>query len=182
MSDQLLRDWTWCSYYSVSGSYQVTDYDSAVLPTVIPELAKKIVELEGDGFVLLDNEIPIWKSVKESADGTVVYYSVNHDCRFQNGDTILKVLVKNTFCSSAEETISGAMCVNLSLHYAGNPIEGGKGQIKKCREIAEDIFAKWGRLKGLYSDVIVPYATRGGRGGWKSKIAERSFEFREETA
>lgn len=178
MDNILLRDWEWCAFYAVSGSYSVTDYGSAVLS--IPALVKKMAELESEGFVLLDDEIPVWKSVKETANGqTEIIYNVNHDCKFQNGDTILHVLVKGIHCASVKEAVLGAICVNLSLRYAGEPIAAGNGQIKTCQRIASEIFEKWGRLKGFASPVIVPYATRGGRGGWKPKIAHRSFEFKQ---
>lgn len=178
MSALLLRDWAWCAYYAVSGSYQITDYGSAVLPTSIPRLSEKIAELGRHGFVLLDDEIPVYKSIKETTNNKIeIVYNINHDCRFRNGEVILKVLVKRVQCASVDEAVSGAICTNLSLHFDGDPVDGGKGQIGKCRKIADEIFEKWGHLKGFASPVIVPYKTRGGRGGWKPKIAERSFEY-----
>jgi hypothetical protein len=140
-------------------------------------LVIKAKELMLDGFVFAEGESVTIHRVDEIKDQKIVvtYYDIRETIYAKNNTTALAVNVYCGIASSIEKAIEDAIVTTGKLVYLGDPIEGGKGQLKRCKEIAMEIFRKHGNYLKKYDVVCVEYKTRGGKGGWASKIAERSF-------
>lgn len=144
----------------------------------IPALIVKAAELRNDGFALTGDEIiRVYKVVQTRPNKQQVFsYEIRSAVYFINGTTALTVNVYCGFAYSLDEAIRDVIVTNGNLVHLGDPIEGGKGQLNRCKEIAENIFSKFGHLIIDHNNVVcVEYKTRGGKGGWAAKIAERRF-------
>lgn len=176
MDKYLLRDWTFFSL-QIYGSSKTMDYESAVSSSSIPALTQRIRELKEYGFFINTDEILVWKSVATKYDNIKITFNIGQTCYFRNGETTLEVHIFSKHCESIEEAIENTTCTNVILKYDGNPVEMGMGQARKCKKIADEIWQKWGHFAPCLHSVVVPYETRGGRGGWKKKIAHRTFHY-----
>lgn len=166
------------SYQDLNGDIIVKKFHFAKINAMeIPTLINKAEEFRCDGFVLFgDQTIKIRRTDTSRPDEPLeISYEIRDTVYLKNETVALAI---NIYCGTAksiEEAINDVIVTTGNLVYLGIPIEGGKGQIKRCKEIAGDIFKKFGHYLKKYDVICVEYKTRGGKGGWMSKIAERRF-------
>lgn len=177
----LLGSWTFISSSSWSWpeSESLVSYKNHVAPRDVPTLVSTSERLKADGYRFKNEPVRVIRNESTKNGTETVSYKVLGFAHFIKSDGKLTVEIEGNGYPTVEEAVINSTTTIRRVFYDGEPIEGGKGQLKRCREIALRLFAEHG--KHLISDgtVIVPYHTRGGRGGWKAKVASRRFPVRE---
>lgn len=175
-------EWKWSGSFSgydlAAGRRQRTTSYITEQPITVPALASHIARLEAAGFILAEGkgQAYLMKDIIEPEGGeNSERYSFGNGITLDDGTVRIHLHVKADG-KTPEAAIAEATVTALSLlALAGVPVESGRGQQGKCRAIAEDIRAKYGRLLDEGGYIAVPYLTRAGRGGWKSKVAYRCY-------
>jgi len=107
---------------------------------------------------------------------TTVTYSMGFNLIFNKDHAAIVYNVKG-HGNSVDEAINSAYVAldRCSVRYNAEPLEMGKGQIIKAKEIARSLFRDFPDYLPEGHEVRVPVHTRGGKYGWKAKIAHREF-------
>jgi len=170
-----------------------------IRPIEINTVAFWALMMAPHGFVLRDGKIKLERiSIFDSCDQknppSAILYQIPWQSEdfFINGTVRLHALIGQWAKSSVrdveeavERNLSAsivdalALCPFTALHlWPGmeEPIPEGEGQVKRAREMAVKILEPLRGLLPSNVEVQVPYATRGGRGGIRTKIAIRRFK------
>lgn len=141
-----------------------------------PALLQKAEELKKEGFSLTDGQfVRVMRTEIIRNDLPSEFnFTIRDVIFFRNETTSLGVNVFN-YSSEIHKLADGIIITHQDLYHLGDPIESGKGQLNKCKEIALGIFLKHGHLLPENNVICVEYKTRGGKGGWARKIAQRRF-------
>ena len=145
----------------------------------IPVLASRIADLQARGFTLVANGSRLNKQVVESEGHPAeIYYWLEETAYMEDGKVKIRVRITSK-ADSPELAIANAQAVIPEVAYAKSTVEGGKGQMKRCAQIAAEVFNKYGDLIEEGGYISIPYWTAGGRGGWKTKKAYRCFDIKD---
>lgn len=175
-------EWLWAGYsggYDISskGKRSTTMYEATLEADSVPAVEKMMARLEKARFHLEDKTLKI--SMQKGwveGEGTSVTYGFNHTLKFVKGNAALIVDVHCKWLPSLPEAIEAATAVVEAVWHRGDLVPGGKGQLNKCKRIGRELWETHGHLVDAPKpQIVVPYLTRGGRGGWKQKTARRVF-------
>lgn len=177
----LLGSWTFMSSSSWSWpeSESLVSYKNHIAPRDVPALVSISERLVADGYKFKNEPVRVIRNESTKNGTKAISYKVLGFAHFRKVDGKLVVRIEGNGYPTVEEAVINSITRIERAFYDGEPVEGGKGQLKRCKEIALRLLAEHG--KHLISDgtIIVPYHTRGGRGGWKAKVASRRFPVRE---
>lgn len=157
------------------------------LPLTLAEIPAWVAideQLTARGWSLqLLNNIRSLQRKEETTNGQRLpdQYWIVENALYAKGDDRLLVAIRAGRVESRDEALSTAIASLLEIfnHY---PMQPGKGQLNLARTEAKRLLEVAQSLPGLPKNICVLYHTRGGRGGWKQKIARRVFTPAEVTA
>ena len=167
-------------YMTTEKGERLMVYSSRVPYAEVPAVVKELDALKEKGWQPAFDGITVYKYSGEAGDT----YQVKSRFMVKNEEAGLRLEANSPALVSLEDAVNAVAINRGSLIYFGDPVEGGKGQLKRCREIAKRIVERCGTEAGtsrIYDGqyVLVDYETRGGRGGRTAKIATRRFTFEE---
>lgn len=173
--------WLWSGYagQNMNGRSRqsTTTYRAAVDAESVPAAEKLVQQMEKAGFCLEDRTLDA--TMREDwteGQGTTVTYGFQHSMKFVKGNATLVARVQSGWFLTVPEAVDGATAVVTDIWHRGGMVPGGKGQLNKCKRIGRELWQQHGHLVGSdRPQIVVPYETRGGRGGWKVKTARRAF-------
>lgn len=173
--------WLWSGYagQNVNGRSRqsTTTYRAAVDAESVPAAEKLVQQMEKAGFCLEDRTLDV--TMREDwteGEGTTVTFGFQHSMKFVKGNAALVARVQSGWFLTVPEAVEAATAVVTDIWHRGDLVPGGKGQLNKCKRIGRELWQQHGHLVGSdRPQIVVPYETRGGRGGWKVKTARRAF-------
>lgn len=174
-------NWLWNGYSggSVIGGPRksTTMYRAALEADSVPAAEQLIERLEKMGFSLDDRTLDATRrEIWTEGQPVKVCYSFDHTMRFVKGKAALVARVRSGWFGTVSEAVETATAVVEAIWHRGDLVPGGKGQLTKCKRIARELWRLHGHLvETEHPQIVVPYLTRGGRGGWKQKTARRQF-------
>ena len=148
----------------------------AEIPANIPCVEELKAKLARDGYVY-NPEYKLY--AYRSVNNTNTEYYIHCRIGFDKSDGRLIYQVTSEYCSSVDEAVVEARATLSSCFYIGDLIEMGKGQLAKCKAIALRLANEHSLYLQESHVIVVSYESRGGRGGWKAKIADRRFSVNE---
>lgn len=171
------EQWEWVSFTSGmrpdGGTAAVTTYRNYVAPEDVPALGALRAQLATAGYTFAEASVAVY-AIRAGPD-QLPRYEVSHRAAFRQDDGLLIVGVRSPEQETVEEALVTATTRISELRYAG-VVPGGRGQTRQCGEIAARIYAAHGQYLPPNGQVIVAYATRGGRYGRLAKTGHRYFE------
>lgn len=177
-----LLDPQWQAEGLVGGMFGGADwttvaYGNHIVPEVVPALVTLRERLTTAGYEFVAQPVHVIRE-ERTAGGAAeakITYQVSHWARFRQGAGVLIAEVEGSGDTLAE-AVSTAQTKIGEIRYGQAPVASGRGQATTCREIARQLFAAHGAWLAPKGQVVVPYYTRGGRGGWMGKVARRRFD------
>jgi hypothetical protein len=158
-------------------SYQRTMHRRAgALPTAAVALQER---LEGLGFSCTWLS-EILRTTTVTPDASVTYGAFARLTAVR-GDTCLTLIVSGSGSVDEGSAHTSATVGRALLTAAARlePIIAGRGQKQLARQRAEALVAATSDVHDLVGSVEVSRATRGGRGGWKNKVARTAWSLQE---
>lgn len=173
--------WLWSGYagQNVNGRSRqtTTTYRAVIDVESVPAAEELVQQMEGAGYRLEDRTLDAtMREDWREGEGTTVTYGFQHSMKFVKGNAALVARVQSGWFLTVLEAVGAATAVVTDIWHRGGLVPGGKGQLNKCKRIGRELWQQHGHLVGSdRPQVVVPYETRGGRGGWKVKTARRAF-------
>lgn len=148
----------------------------AEITDAIPSVEELKSKLAIDGYVYNpEYKLYVYRSV---SNDTTEYY-VHCRIGFDKRDGRLMMQVASEHCATVEGAITKSQISLQSCFYLGDVVAMGKGQANRCKAIALRLASEHATYLRDSHVIVVPYESRGGRGGWKAKIADRRFSVNE---
>lgn len=171
--------WLWSGFagQNVNGRSRqsTTTYRAVIDVESVPAVEKLVQQMEEAGYCLEDRTVDVtMREDWREGEGTTVTYGFQHSVKFVKGSAALVARVQSGWFLTVAEAVETATAVVAAIWHRGDLVPGGKGQLNKCKRIGRELWQQHGHLVGADApEIVVPYETRGGRGGWKVKVARR---------
>lgn len=174
-------NWLWNGYsggsYTGGPRQSTTMYRAALEADSVPPAESLLQQMEKAGFSPEDRTLDATRREDWTEGEPVkISYSFDHTMRFVKGKAALVARVRSGWFGTVSEAVAAATAVVEAIWHRGELVPGGKGQLTKCKRIGRELWQMYGHLVEAEKPlIVVPYAARGGRGGWKEKTARRQF-------
>ena len=165
-------DWEWAFQSVPAGQPAEAHYAGAFDRAAVPALAELAVRMAAAGYAPVSTSVRAWQT---RTSGIPDIYHFDGYASFDKGDGRVKVRVTSPEATTLALAAEMASVKPEDIVFVGDPVAGGDGQARRCFDIARRLLQEHGAFLGAGGQVVVRYCTRGGRGGWNAKIAERAF-------
>ena len=145
----------------------------------IPALAELHPKLVALGWQQINSQKPLKlsisaKTINGQAQPLEYYLAERILYQHKSHPALLAVEILSGHFPTPEEPLQAATC-QLDGIYKVEPVAAGKGQLIRVRQEAVSLLPLAESLPLPVSRIVVSYRTRGGRGGWIGKVADRRY-------
>ncbi len=169
--------WSTTGRFNASVDRVKSTFRATVPYDVYPAVCALVHVVAKHGFVPAQRIFEVIRTEITEVGKTAVSYSIDTTLKLKNGNAALYLTLRGDADTMA--LLPQQVTAHLKVvKWDGDIVDWGKGQIKRCRAIAMDLFRAHTAVFEMAPamGVTVPSWTRGGRGGRNgAKVAVRSI-------